>query len=358
MKIAYYLNCISTHELPVALEIVKLVGYENVLYIDGGLKGQAYQTVNAGKDIGVRIATIDSKYAREAIENWDVMITGIRNIDLFERRQSRGLITFYGSERWFKPLTLFNLRLFDCLISVAMPGWIRMWVPSYRRMARRLVEWANGDPGARVMAEGPWARRDFIGMGVLEDKIVPWGYFVSPSARERSRCRKAGDELKVLWAGRPLGWKRVRDIERAVVLANKNISKAALRLRLPAMTITFTKLTGQSPGAVRQAMREHDVYVLSSDASEGWGAALSEALEEGMMAVGTFEAGASAAMLPKERLYHSGDVRALAKLLEWEFYGELPPCSIGEWTAEKAARRLFGMCANTEDDGIKQQTIS
>lgn len=97
--------------------------------------------------------------------------------------------------------------------------------------------------------------------------------------------------------------------------------------------------------AVRQAMREHDVFVLASDANEGWGAVVNEALEEGMRVIGTYEAGASAALLPKERLYHAGDVKALAQLLEKEFRGELPPCSIGEWSAERAAERLMEVLA-------------
>lgn len=105
----------------------------------------------------------------------------------------------------------------------------------------------------------------------------------------------------------------------------------------PNLPISFTKLTGVSPAEVRAAMRAHDTYVLSSNAEEGWGAALNEALEEGMSALGTYEAGASAAILPRERLYHAGDVKALARLLEAEYRGTLPRCTIGEWTAAKAA---------------------
>lgn len=63
-------------------------------------------------------------------------------------------------------------------------------------------------------------------------------------------------------------------------------------------------------------MREHDIYVLASNAQEGWGAAVNEALEEGMVVVGTYEAGASAALLPRENLYHAGDWKALARLLQ------------------------------------------
>ena len=51
----------------------------------------------------------------------------------------------------------------------------------------------------------------------------------------------------------------------------------------------------------------------------------------------------SAAILPRERLYHAGDVNALALLLEKEYNNELPQCSIGEWTAKNAAKRLMEM---------------
>lgn len=88
--------------------------------------------------------------------------------------------------------------------------------------------------------------------------------------------------------------------------------------------------------------REHDVYVLSSNGYEGWGAVVSEALEEGMNVIGTYEAGASATILPKERLFHSGDYKTLAVLLEKECKGELPPCTIGNWTAKEAARVITG----------------
>ena len=49
--------------------------------------------------------------------------------------------------------------------------------------------------------------------------------------------------------------------------------------------------------------------------ARGWGAVLNEALEEGMEVVGTFEAGASATILPRENLFHAGDWRGLRRLL-------------------------------------------
>ena len=88
-------------------------------------------------------------------------------------------------------------------------------------------------------------------------------------------------------------------------------------------------------------MREHDVYVLSSNAYEGWGAVVSEALEEGMLTFGTYEAGSSATILPESHLFHAGDWRTLAELLRKAASGELKPTGIGDWTAKFAASQLM-----------------
>ena len=71
---------------------------------------------------------------------------------------------------------------------------------------------------------------------------------------------------------------------------------------------------------------------------------VSEALEEGMRVLGTFEAGASATMLPRERLFRAGDWRRLAELLsacrEDSCEGGAAP-GIGAWSASFAAEALF-----------------
>ena len=49
---------------------------------------------------------------------------------------------------------------------------------------------------------------------------------------------------------------------------------------------------------VRQIMREHKTYVFPSNGYEGWGAVVSEALEEGMLVYASCESGAGATILP------------------------------------------------------------
>lgn len=335
MKVALQTGTLSPHQLPLAREIVKRVGAENYRYI----YTQAIDTVR--KSFGWSDAanepwciSIRAPEAREWIETCDVLIESFRDCDLIERRAKKGLRTWYCNERWFKPLALGIVGVKSWRAD--LPGSLRMLVPSYRKMARRFVKLVNQYDCVGVLAIGPWSAADFVRLGVRPEKIVPWGYFVEKGSGGMLAGRGGvgqRDEttFRVLWAGRDLPWKRAKDVEKAVTLANAF------------QPFRFTKLTGVRSEAVRQAMREHDVFVLASTAQEGWGAVVNEALEEGMSVLGTFEAGASAALLPKARLYHAGDVKALAELLEKERRGLLPPCSIGEWSAAQGAERFLRM---------------
>ena len=89
-------------------------------------------------------------------------------------------------------------------------------------------------------------------------------------------------------------------------------------------------------------MRAHDVYVLSSDGGEGWGAVVNEALEEGMEVFGTTAAGSSATILPRENQFAPGDWRTLARLLErFAQTGERHCHGIGAWSPANAAEALL-----------------
>ena len=97
-----------------------------------------------------------------------------------------------------------------------LPGWVRMCVPSYWKMARRFVQWMKEDSNARYLAVGPWAAKDMKLLGVPEEKIVPWGYFVEPSkdTGENQSCDQ--NVFRVLYIGRLLRLKRVDTIVKAV----------------------------------------------------------------------------------------------------------------------------------------------
>lgn len=333
MTVSIYTNSVSAHQLPLAREIAKLVGPENFRYVytNERLQGGAQE-----------VAATDPWVTQDeaSLESCDILLVGgIRPIDLMERRLSAGKMTLYMSERWFKPIPFCRLFGHDRYL----PGWLRLLVPSYRRMARRFARLFDS-PYYRFLPIGGWSLRDMkivcrtMGVEIRESQVIPWGDFVEPSVYQSLERNLSNEKLRVLWVGRLLDLKRVDTVIRAVgsVVSDGELSTNDHRLmtsmlsldiygagpeevRLKKMAAKYgNAITFHPPVAmaeVRAVMRRHDVYVFASNSFDGWGAVVPEALEEGMLVLGTYEAGASAALLPEENLFHCGDWKGLAKKL-------------------------------------------
>jgi len=380
VKFVFYTNSISPHQLPLARELVAKLGMDEYCYIYTTPQTDERKKLGWGekREPWILSEFEDKENARKLLMTADVVLSGIRDIDLFRKRLDNGLKTIYCSERWFKP-KLGVLRLFP-------PSYFKMALKFVRllRNSQNLYYYPMGIHAARDMARlcglmhGDWTclfrapKLDFERKpggkiwlkGCNEsqdsrkyclDKMQMWGYYVEPSKFDALPVKEASKskwrEVKVLWVGRLLNWKRVDTIVRAVgEYANlKRVDnllpkitldiygfgpeEAKLR-KLAARYGDVIKFYPPVPiSEVRKLMREHDVYALSSNEYEGWGAVVSEALEEGMKVVGTYEAGSSATILPKDNLFHAGNWKGLMNLLN----ASVKSGDIGNWNAEYAA---------------------
>ena len=380
MKFAFLTNIISPHQMPLARELVKHLGADEYRYVYTEREEKERTKLGWGNEGEDWCLHGDENTA--VLSEADVLMSGVRAPNLFEKRAKDGKTTLYCSERWFKPPI----------------GFLRVFVPSYFKMARRIVKLLNesenfyylpmgihaardmarlcglmnGDwkcvfkapkvnferkPGGKVFSEGVGREgvRECVG------KMRMWGYFVQSSEfrvgslelnhgihRIHGKKGCGSEGVKVLWVGRMLKFKRVDTIIKAVGDCSKSEKitldvygvgpEEAKLKKLAAKYGDVIKFYPPVPiNEVRKLMREHDVYVLSSNGYEGWGAVVSEALEEGMAVIGTYEAGASATILPESNLFHAGDWRRLKMLLE----GNVEKVGIGPWTAKSAAIALI-----------------
>lgn len=376
MKFCLYAHEISPHLMPLAREMAGMFGAEEVRYVytnslgDGRKKMGWVETQESW--------VINKNEQPDAAGDWllnsEILLCEHRDLDLWKNRAENGKGIFYTSERWFKP------------IMTHLPGWLRLLKPSYLKMAIRAGRLFNMYDNLVYLVDGVHAAKDFVRVSLMAEgniwgalfppeldfvkcpgsdvinrsrvrvqvlskrQLLMWGYFVTTSEKDRGSARReqnSEDVLKILWAGRFLDWKRVDTIIRAaagienvsvdlfgVGPEEKRLRKLALRLNAP---VSFHKPIPISE--VRKVMREHDLYILSSNAWEGWGAVVNEALEEGMDVVGTYEAGASSAILPDENLFHCGDWEKLKELITTK-RGKV---DIGPWSAANAARVLAGL---------------
>ena len=357
MRITFYQNSISPHQLPLAREVAAAIGVDNVryVYVAGVSEGRLKcGWTNVKESAGIRLIHIGADDSQDWIECADVVYTGIRDLSLFTRRQLKGLQTFYVSERWFKPVPLGRFLL---------PGWFRILSPFYIAMLVEFVRWQRSDSNARCFAIGPDANKDFRHIGIPAYKIIPWGYYVDQDAdidvRHRSLEHKI--EKRILWVGRMVTLKRVDTIINALrLLVEKKIQSTfsytltlvgdgpeSNRLKKLSLGLPVRFLPFQPIEKVRDIMRKHDIFVFSSNGLEGWGAVVNEALAEGLVVLGSTAPGACRSLLPQNRLFKVGDARSLANLLavEWMANG-----LAAQWTPTGAARILLHIVTENNNE--------
>lgn len=378
MRIAFYTDCLSPHQMPIARALACNVGPENFLYIyftdhysaervrlgwrcDGGESWTRYYADNL-------------KECLDWINNADLLISGSRDdemLSLYESRDRRGLVTFYQSERWFKPFVgMMRLlhpiflkkafRMYKLLSEHHRFYYLPYGVHAGRDMAKLCSVFGSHQSLARRPACG-WRPGDrcLTEDSSLATKFRLWGYFVAPSTLGiAQRNDNNSSTLKILWVGRFLRLKRIDTLVRAVYdfASRKDVSLTIVgsgpdNARLERL---IGYLDRRARGKrivhfsepvpiyrVRELMRVNDVYVMASDGREGWGCVSNEALEEGMVLIGSKEAGSSATMLPEHCLFGSGDWRALSKILR-ECDSRVSQ-GIGCWNAEFAARKILDL---------------
>ena len=343
MLVVLYTSIVSPHQLPLAFAFRRIHPEHDFRYVfTEGLPADATKRGWEWKEQKDWI--VDARSNREEVERLlvsaDLLLSGIRAVDVFEKRSRQGKVTFYMSERWFKPI-----------LGGRFPGWLRMFHLGYRRRVSRILALIKNDSRFVYLPIGKHAEAD--ARRYVPSPVTPfleWGYYVDST----QGCQHPPhNPLRILWVGRMLNWKRVDTVIKAVkILVDEGIpggisltlvgsGPKEARLKQMAGNLPIVFIPGVPIDRVRSLMREHDVYVLSSDGREGWGVALNEAISEGMVALGTREAGSSMSMLPTNCLFHAGDASALAELFKKVAQDGINRVDISNWTPDVAVERLL-----------------
>jgi len=320
MRFTLVTNIISPHQLPLARQLVARLGAAQFRYVaitPLSVERAQLGWVNAEQPPWLLESWRNEARAHEA-ERWiqeaDVVLCGNRDLGLFERRLAERKLLLYMAERWFLPPI----------------GMGRLLHPRFLRMALRFRRLARS-PHFHHLAIGLPAVRDMRVVCRLPGRSWLWGYFVDPPAAPAERRPRQAD-LRILWAGRMLGWKRVDTLIRAVAICREQESACQLRLigcgeqetalrQLARRLGCYDSVTFEPPvpvAQVREALRQTDVYVLPSNGCEGWGVALNEAMLEGACVVASPETGSAQTLVrdgANGLLFRPGDVQGLAQQL-------------------------------------------
>ncbi len=122
MTFTFFTNCISPHQLPLAKQLVEILGVENYRYIYTDALTEERQRMGWGDVVDAQWCQ-QGDASHKALVDVDCLMSAQRVFTIFKQRSRLDKWDIYVSERWFKPPL----------------GFLRIFVPSYLMMAWRLV---------------------------------------------------------------------------------------------------------------------------------------------------------------------------------------------------------------------------
>ena len=324
-KLVLFSNYLNHHQQPLADAFYELLG-DSFAFVatmpvdDLELKG--------GKDYSSReycvVAAKDctsKALAMNLARTSEICIFGAQSLDYaIERaKQPNCGLSFEFGERWLKR------------------GWINVLSPHLRRWWLNYQRYFRHKPFYKLNASA-FAAADHRKLHTYEGRCYRWGYFTAVPEKNEVEASldvsTSGIAPTFMWCARFL---KLKHPELPVLMAEKLRQKghrfvidfygsgeeeASTRALASHLGLEdCVNFLGAVPNEqVLQAMRQHDIFLFTSDSNEGWGAVANESMSQGCVLVGSDAIG-SIPFLVKHRqnglVFRSCQVDSLVEEAEW-----------------------------------------
>ena len=363
MKIVFYTNFINHHQSVWSDELYRLLDGDfrlvETMPMFEWLKSSVYSDFSSRPYvIQVWKDNKSRKIAEELSATADVAIFGADSLDYEIIRAKYGKLSFEVSERWLK----------KGLLNLLSPRLLRnMWY--YHTLF-------HNKPVYKLCSSA-FAAGDQYKMFSFRDRCYKWGYFtkVDDYDIEQSLYARGNSEMRLMWCARFIKWKHP---ELAVKLAYRLKEKGykfTLDMYGSGEELERTKdlvrkldlgdvvnLCGNLPNEqILDQMRQHDIFLFTSDRNEGWGAVANEAMSNGCVLVGSDAIG-SVPFLVKDGengcVFKSGNQDSLLEKVEYLFNNPIETRKIAIngyytlrdiWSPENAAKNLLKLIEDLQN---------
>lgn len=292
MTLVFITNFINHHQIHLADEFHKLIG-DGYRFIETEPIPQSF--VNSGYPVYERDYIIKAyagkqyeELARQMALDADVVIIGSAPEDYVIERIESGKLTFRYSERWFKSRPWYM---------TGPKGWINFYKYHIRHKNKPLY----------MLCASAFTAEDVNTIGAYKGKCFKWGYFTRVDELDlEAVLSRRSDVVSLMWCARFLKLKHpelpLRLAERLkrkgvrFVLDMYGSGEELENTRLLARMLNVEDVVnfcGNYPNdEILNQMRQHDIFLFTSDKNEGWGAVLNEAMSNGCAVVGSDRIGA------------------------------------------------------------------
>ena len=361
MNIVFISNFLNHHQLPLCLSFCKQPNVSFTFIATMEIPQEqlklGYTDMNKLYDFVLCTYEKKDRQAKKLCKECDVLIIGGSDkSEWYVRGRNREKkVTFYYSERLFKEEHL---------------NWKS--VGRFLKYLIRGIHYQN----SYLLCCGAYVAYDYLKVGCFKERAYKWGYFpeVKNHNMEALMHQKNSKTITILWTARFLHWKHP---EAAIALAKKLkgngysfviqiIGKGSLEDELHKLVYEnnlqdcVIMLGAMPQQKVREYMEKTNIFILTSDQNEGWGAVLNESMSSACAVVASNAVG-SASFLIEDNinglLFKNKDWNDLYEKVKRlidepelkECFGRMAYQTMMEkWNAEIAAKRLVELSEHLE----------
>lgn len=360
MQITFVSNYINHHQLPLSLELSRLTE-GNYTFLQ--TEPMTEERKNMGWDDSLSKLSFVERYyenpeaGKKLIMDSDVVIFGgAENQSLILDRIKAGKFTIRYSERLYK----------EGRYKFVSPRGLLEKYKNHIKYRKYPVY---------LLCAGAYTAGDFNLIKAYPDKMLEFGYFPEFIEYENLHEERKADECpKILWVSRYIDWKHPylpvkiakrlldqgKNFELTMIGCGPMLSEVKNYANSQGLLEKITFIEKESPQNVRKLMRQSDIFMLTSDKGEGWGAVINEAMNAGCAVIASHETGAGPTLIKsgvngflfeannEESLFGQVDKlisdRELSRKLGCEAYKTIATT----WNAKTASERLMDFIKDPE----------
>ena len=322
LSVTLFSNFFNHHQLPLSLEFYnnKDIKYYFVATepIPEDRIKLGYEDMNSKYSFIIKSYESDEMYhkALDLANNSDVVIMGDAPEEFIQNRINSNKLTFRYSERIYKKG---RIRLLD-------PRIINSVYKKHTKYRKKNVY---------MLCAGAYTAKDYALNNAYIHKTYKWGYFPetkqynikellsqkksNANNNQESNSTQKKSNAKILWVGRFLDWKhpekmislgkrlRKHNIPYEIIMIGCGEEEKKIKSKIEKYGLTNEiKLLGSLPyQKVREKMEQSNIFIITSDQGEGWGAVLNEAMNSGCAVIANDEIGSAPFLINhrKNRLF-------------------------------------------------------
>lgn len=287
------------------------------------------------------------------INESEIVIFGGISFEYVEQRIKNRKLTFHSSERWFK----------KPFYAISPRGWLSLY--------RSIIKIQNEN--YYHLALGAYCANDLAFMRSHNNRVFKFGYFVPIEQYDITHCveSKRRQVLEIMWCARFIDWKHPelvtglakRLVDHKITNFHINMVGAASRLqdksreyvRKHNLQQYITIIEGLPNAEVRAMMKNSNIFLVTSDRKEGWGAVLNESMGAGCAIVASNQIGSTPFLLKHKQnalifksksldsLYDNVALLISERQLRESLAVNAYHTITGEWSVENAANRFIAL---------------